>query len=41
MLKNVNNFYDTIFVIPRMMIGKRQSIETLFNEEVLLLVIFT
>jgi len=41
MLKNVNNFYDTMVVIPRMMIGKRQSIETLFNEEVLLLVVFT
>jgi len=41
MLKNVNNFHDTMVVIPRMKIGKRQSIETLFNEEVLLLVIFT
>ena len=41
MLKNVNSFYDTMVVIPRMMIGKGQSIETLINEEVLLLEIFT
>lgn len=41
MLKNVNSFFETMVEITRMMIGKRQSIETLSNEEVLLLVVFT
>ena len=41
MLKNMNSFYDTMLVIMRMIIGKRQSVETLINEEVLLLEVFT
>jgi len=33
----LNNYFETTVEIPRMKVGKRQTIETLINEEALLL----
>ena len=34
--KNLNNYFETIVELPRIKVGKRQTIETLINEEALL-----
>jgi len=36
LMKQLNTFFESIVEIPRMRVGKRQSIETLINEEALL-----
>ena len=40
MLKELNSFFDSMVEIPRMKVGRKQSIETLINEEALLLAKF-
>ena len=34
--KNLNKYFETKVEIPRIKVGKRQTIETLINEEALL-----
>ena len=36
----LNNFFETCIEVPRIKVGKRQRIETLINEEALLLAKF-
>jgi hypothetical protein len=41
LLPNIlNNYFEKIVEIPRIKVGKRQTIETLINEEALLLAKF-
>ena len=37
MLKHLSQYFESMFEVPRIRIGNRQSIETLINEEALLL----
>ena len=39
-MKQLNVFFESYIDIPRMRMGKKQTIETLINEEVLLLTKF-
>jgi hypothetical protein len=36
LMKQLNKFFESYIEIPRMRVGKRQTIETLINEETLL-----
>jgi len=36
LMKNLNQYFESTVEIPRIKIGKRQTIETLINEEALL-----
>lgn len=36
MIKELNQFFENIIEIPRIKVGKRQTIETLINDEALL-----
>jgi hypothetical protein len=36
-MKQLNKFFESDIAVPRMQIGKQQTIETLINEEALLL----
>ena len=36
-MAHANSYFETIIEIPRMKVGKRQTFETLINEEALLL----
>ena len=36
-MKQLNTYFEVMVEVPRMRIGKRQTIETLINEEALLL----
>ena len=40
LMKQLNAFFEVIVEVPRIKIGKRQTIETLINEEALLLAKF-
>lgn len=40
LMKQLNAFFETIVEVPRMRIGKKQTIETLISEEALLLAKF-
>ncbi len=40
LMKQLNAFFEVIVEVPRIRIGKRQTIETLINEEALLLAKF-
>jgi len=33
LMKKINKFFESIVTIPRMQVGKRQTLETLINEE--------
>ena len=37
LMKQLNKFFESYVEIPRMRVGKKQTIETLINEEALLL----
>ncbi len=37
MMKKLDNYFDSVIQIPRIKVGKKQKIETLINEEALLL----
>ena len=37
LMDGLNKYFETIMEIPRMKVGKRQTFETLINEEALLL----
>ena len=37
MLKELDNYFESMVDIPRVKVGRKQSIETLINEEALLL----
>jgi hypothetical protein len=37
MMKELNNYFESMVEVPRMKVGRKQSIETLINEESLLL----
>lgn len=39
-MKKLNDFFESTVKIPRMRVGERQTIETLINEEALLLAKF-
>jgi len=39
-MKELHLYFDTMVEIPRIKVGKKQSIETLINEEALLLAKF-
>ena len=36
LMKKLNHFFETYIEIPRMSVGKKQTVETLINEESLL-----
>ena len=36
LMKQLNEFFESTVEVPRMRVGKQQTIETLFNEEALL-----
>jgi len=40
LMKELNKFFESYITISRLQVGKKQSIETLINEEALLLVKF-
>lgn len=40
LMKQLNKFFESIVEVPRIKIGKQQTIETLINEEALLLAKF-
>jgi len=40
LMKQLNAFFETIVEVPRIRVGTRQTIETLINEEALLLAKF-
>lgn len=35
-MNNLNNFFESKVVIPRIRVGKKQTIETLINEEIVI-----
>ena len=39
-MKTLNNFFDSKVEIPRIKVGKKQAIDTLINEEALLIAKF-